>query len=71
MMVTEDSVLLLVNYLSTSTETSNEKTKSISKGPQSSVAEYTPTVDIGKQAPAGNSDDGYRRLGSAAGNLFY
>jgi hypothetical protein len=37
-------------------------------GPQSSVSEYTPTVDIGKQAPAGNSEtDGYRRLGAAAG----
>ena len=52
------------------TNTGSYRPTNTAKGPQSSVAEYTPTVDIGKQAPAGNPDDGYRRLGAAAGKLF-
>jgi len=36
-------------------------------GPQSSIKDYTPTHDIGKQAPAANSEDSYRPTSQASG----
>jgi len=36
-------------------------------GPGSSVSEYVATTDIGKHAPAGSADAGYRSTNIAAG----